>query len=472
MISTRRAPGPKGHLLLGNLPEFRRDILSLFAQAQKEHGDLIRLRLAHTVAHVLCHPTMAEQALITDTQSIVKYSQVKPNRGLSLLLGKGLIMSSGDLWRRQRSLINPMFRPRIIEGFAETLLHCADEMVTRLGQEAATHRHVDMSSEATRTAMQAVLGTMFSASIKDDSDHIADMITVVLRHSFESLKNPLLAPLWWPTTRNRRFHAAITELDRYISDLVQERVALGVRKEDLLGLFLDATYPDTGERMAPRQVRDEIATMLGAGHETTATALIWALLQLARRPEITRQIREELAEIVGNEPLDFSHLRKLRYLQAVVQETLRLYAPVPVIPRAVIRETTIDGCRLPQGSMVFVSVYNIHRHEKFWSNPGEFDPDRFLLERGSQQRHRCAYIPFGAGERFCIGSNFASVELQIFLAKVVGAFDVRMTETEPILSEVAVTMRPSKPVFMTLEKVSTRLATACLRNVTTIGTGT
>ena len=458
MISTRRAPGPKGHLLLGNLPEFRRDILSLFAQAQKEHGDLIRLRLAHTVAHVLCHPTMAEQALITDTQSIVKYSQVKPNRGLSLLLGKGLIMSSGDLWRRQRSLINPMFRPRTIEGFAEIMLACAHELITRLEQKAAERKRVDVSSEMTRAAMQAALRTMFTVSVNDNPDHFAEAITVVLRHSFESVKNPLLPPLGWPTKNNRRFHSAIAKIDNYINGLVQERIASGVKKEDLLGLFLDATYPGTQEHMSSRQVRDEAVTMLGAGHETSASALTWALVQIARSPHIARRIRQELGEAVGSEALTFAHLRKLRYLQAVVQETLRLYAPVPVIPRAVIRETTVDGCRLPRGSMVFISVYNIHRHADYWPNPEEFDPERFLGERGGLQKHRCAYMPFGAGERFCIGSNFASIELQIFLARIVGTFDLHMVETEPIVREVAVTMRPSKPVFMMLERTTSRQA--------------
>ena len=458
MTATGMAPRPKGNPILGNLLQFRRDPLSLFTQAQADHGDLIRLRLAHTTAHVLCHPAMAEQALITDTDSIVKYSQIKPNRGLSLLLGQGLIMSSGDLWRRQRSLINPLFRPRNIEGFANTMLACADELVAHLDEKVAQGGQIDISGEMTKAAMQVGLGTMCTASVRDDSEQVAEAITVALRYSFESLKNPLLPPLNWPTKRNRRFHRAIAQIDNYINGLVHERIASGAKKNDLLGLFLDATYPDTGEHMSAQLVRDEAATMLGAGHETSATALTWALVQLARSPRIARRIRAELAQCVGDGPLRYEHLRKLRYLQAVVQETLRLYPPVPIVPRAIARETAINGCLLPRDSMVFISVYNIHRHSDFWPNATEFDPDRFLIESAGAQRHRCAYIPFGAGERFCIGSNFASVELQILLARIVATFDLHIVDEEPIVSEVAVTMRPKNPVFMELERVNSTVA--------------
>ena len=254
------------------------------------------------------------------------------------------------------------------------------------------------------------------------------------------------------------FKRAIRRIDDYINGLVDDRITSGIKKDDLLGLLLEARYPETGERMPRQQVRDEAVTMLGAGHETTATALTWALVQISSNPQIVRRMREELAQVVGTETLTFGHLRKLPYLQAVAQETLRLYPPVPIIPRAVMEETEIDGYRLPRGSMLFISVYNIHRHKDFWRNPDEFNPDRFLGDRSGQLRHRCAYIPFGAGERFCIGSNFAAVELQIFLAKVVSAFDLCLVDAEPVNIEVAVTMRPSKPVFMTLEKTTGRQA--------------
>jgi cytochrome P450 len=451
------APGPKGHFLLGSLPEFNRDLLGLLKRTQEEYGDIVRLRLAHTVGHVLCHPAMAEHAFIVDTKNIVKYSQVKPQRGLALFMGKGLVMNYGDSWRRQRDLINPMFRPKIIEGLAEATISCAEQLVARLDRHAANDTGVDVWREAVQSALQAVLATLFSAPATENSDEMRKAATVVLRYCAESTKNPLMPPLNWPTARNRRFHAAMATINNHVNSLIRDRKTSDTKHADFLELLLDATYEHTGERMTESQVRDEVVTMLGAGHETSASALTWALIQIARRPDIARRIREELAQVVGDNRLGFSHLRQLRYVQAVVQETLRLYPPIPVIPRAAINDTTIEGYHIPRGSMLFISVYNIHRHKDFWRDPHEFDPDRFFNEGKAKQKHRCAFIPFGAGERFCIGSNFASVELAIFLAEVIGAFDLQLVVRD-VPPEIAITMRPSGPVYMQLTKVQSTKA--------------
>jgi len=456
------APGPKGHWLLGSLQEINRDALKLFSRAQTEYGDIVRLRLAHKVAHVLSHPAMAEQALIGDTQSFVKYTQIKKQLGLSLILGKGLLSSYGEFWRQQREFMNPMFRPASIDAVADSVLACGRRMVDRLDEGARNAAPVDIWQECVRTALDTVLASLFGAHAARDADEIGDAMTVLLRHAFASIRNPLTPPLSWPTRRNREFWAALRIVDDRVNRLIRDRMSEVTRKDDFLDLLLFKTQEASGKRMPPSQVRDEAVTMLAAGHETTAATLTWALAQIAREPRIADRIREELGRIVGAAPLKASHLPELRYLQAVAQETLRLYGSAAVISRAVIRDTRISGYRIPAGSMVFVCVYNIHRHADFWDRPHEFLPERFLTKQSREQKHRCAYIPFGAGERFCIGRNFASLELLAFLAQLIGAFDLEVAGSWPIKSEFAITLRPAESVYLRVRRATRALASATI----------
>lgn len=460
-VSERRiAPGPRGHWLLGSLPGLNRDPLTLFSRTQAEYGDIVRLRLAHKVAHVLSHPAMAEQALISDTESIVKYTQVKAQLGLSLILGKGLLSSYGDFWRRQREFMNPMFRPASIRTFADLVLACGSQMVERLDKGARSGAPVDIWQESVRSALEAVLASLFGEHSAWDADEIRDAMTVLLRHAFASIRNPLTPPLSWPTRRNREFRAALKLVDDRINRLIGDRMNETTRKSDFLDSLLFKAHETDGQRLSPIQVRDEAVTMLAAGHETTAATLAWALAQIAREPRIARQIREELGRVVGHAPLSASHLPELRYLEAVVNETLRLYGPVAVISRAVVRETRISGYCVPAGSMVFVCVYNIHRHSDFWDRPHEFLPERFLSKHSREQWHRCAYIPFGAGERFCIGRHFASLELLAFLAQVVGAFDLEAVGSGTIKSEFAITLRPAEAIHVRLRRTDRATSSA------------
>lgn len=449
------APGPSGHWLLGSLPALNRDALALFSRTQSEYGDIVRLRLAHKVAHVLSHPAMAEQALIGDTDRIVKYTQVKAQLGLSLIVGKGLLSSYGELWRRQRDLLNPAFRPASVNACADSLISCGRRLIERLEARASAAGTVDIWQESVHTAMEAALASLFGANEPDAARDTRDAMTLLLRHAFASIRNPLTPPLAWPTRRNRQFRAALRSVDAQVQRLVREREAAPARRQDLLDLLLFGT-PANGERLPPSQIRDEAVTMLAAGHETTAASLTWALLQIAREPRIAARLRDELAQVVGAAPLSVAHLPRLSYLQAVVQETLRLYGPAAVISRAALRETRIAGYRIPAGSMIFVCVHNIHRHAQFWDRPHEFLPERFLGKRDAGHRHRCAYIPFGAGERFCIGRNFAALELQVFLAQLIDAFAFEAVERRPIQSEFAITLRPAEPVWLRVSRNSAR----------------
>ncbi|MES2353019.1 MAG: cytochrome P450 [Pseudomonadota bacterium] len=450
MTKLKKAPSPKGHFLLGHLPEFNRDLLGFLDRSQ-DYGDIVRVRLAHIVGHIVSHPALAEHVLLTDSEHMVKISQVKPDIGLPYLMGNGLVVSYGDLWRRQRNLINPVFRPKAVEKQIDSMILSGEKLVTRLNDYAVDGMPVDIWNESMQTSLDAALVTMFGKPLRENFDKINNAFTVALHYCFEATKNPFMLPLKWPTPKNRRFHAALAVINNYVGTLIKERQESDIKHEDFLGVLLDATDKDTGKKMSADLIRDEAVTMLGAGHETSAGALTSALIHIARQPEIARRIRQELRVVVGEGPLNAGHIRQLRYLQAVVQETLRLSAPIPLIPRAVTQDTTIHGYHIPAGTIIFVSVYNIHRHKDFWRDADQFNPDRFFNGEGMLQKHRCAYIPFGAGERFCIGSHFGSIELAILLAQVIRNFNLQLLrDTVPM--EVAITVRPKGPVYMLVEQ--------------------
>lgn len=454
MTNLKKAPSPEGHFLLGHLPAFNRDVLAFLEQSHRDHGDIVRIRLARRIVHVVSHPALAEQVLITNTDSMVKVSQVRPNVGLSLFMRRGLVVSYGDLWRHQRSLINPMFHPKAVEKQVESMILSAETLVSRLERYAAEKIPADIWSESLKTTLDAALRTLFGRTLTEDFDRLYSAFTEVLRYCFDSTKNPFFLAPKWPTPTNRRFRSAMAVIDNYVDSLIKDRLAEGIKRTDFLDLLLKATSGKTDHKMSVDLMRDEAVTMLAAGHETSAGALTSALFYIARHPEIARRIREELFNIVGDGPLNSGHLRQLRYLQAVVQETLRLAGPVALIPRAVATDSDINGYHVPAGTLVFVAVHNIHRHKDFWEEPERFNPDRFYKGDGVRQKHRCAYIPFGAGERFCIGSHFGSIELTILLAHVVRNFDFHLVR-DTIPMEVAITTRPAGPVHMMVENVST-----------------
>jgi cytochrome P450 len=297
---------------------------------------------------------------------------------------------------------------------------------------------------------------------------------VLLRYAFESLTNPLTPPPSWPTPRNREFRAALAELDGLIYGLIERRSRAAENGEslrgDLLDLLLaardsagngdaddgnerpvDSSDPASALGMSTGQLRDEVTTIFGAGHETTANALAWTFYLLSRNDEVRERLGAELKTRLGGRTPTLADLPALPYTRAVLDEALRLYPPAPLLVRVALGPTTLGGCSFQRGDRVLVAVHRVHRHPDFWPDPDRFDPDRFLAGAlGDESRHRCAYLPFGAGQRVCIGNHFALMEGQFLLAQIAQRHDLRLASDAVVVPEVAVTMRPRFGMAMTL----------------------
>jgi cytochrome P450 len=274
-------------------------------------------------------------------------------------------------------------------------------------------------------------------------------LLVLIRYAFRSFHHPLRVPLWVPISSNREFIRAKQLVDRMIYGLIEERRQSGARHDDLLDALLYTIDAETGEGLSIQQQRDELLTIAAAGHETTANALTWIWNLLATHPDVSAQLQEELVAVLGGRAPTMEDLPRLLFTRAVFEESLRLYPPAPAVQRRAVRDTTVGGQPLPAGSIVLVSLWNLHRHPAFWEQPERFNPDRFADHRTGSDHH-VAFLPFGSGPRTCIGNHFAMVEGVLLLALIAQRYELTLVPGRRVEMELAVTLRPRHGLHMML----------------------
>jgi cytochrome P450 len=364
-------------------------------------------------------------------------------RVLSPGLGNGLLTADGDAWRLQRRSLAPLFSPRHIAEFALPMQKVAAATVERL-----RHRRdgavTDVGDLMSRLTLEVLEQTLFSQGLGRQASAFQRAVTSYF-DSFGRL-DPLDligAPAFLPRLGRIRGRSALKFFDAAVDAIIDSRKALlekgGKAPRDLLTLLLGAKDPETGLGMSELDIRANIVTFIGAGHETTANGLTWTLYLLSQSPEW-----RERAEKEADETFDPEHpasLEKCKVLRAVFDEALRLYPPAAILSREAIADDEILGVPVPKGAVIVVSPYVLHRRRGLWENPDAFDPSRFLGER-RERIDRFAYIPFGAGPRVCIGMAFAIQEAMIVLANLLRAFRFDLVEGRPVMPQQRVTLRP------------------------------
>lgn len=416
----------------------------------QEYGDLMRFRLGTRPFFMLSHPSLAEDLLINRTEDFVKIGQFRKSTGFSLVFGNGLVTSYGDLWRKQRKLIQPVFHRSKVMQLGDRMVSCGQDLLARWdGLEP--NQPLLIGQEMMRLTLEIITQTMFNRSVLDDSDRLSMALDTVLRYATDTLRNPLTPPLFVPTSANRRFKRALLLLDGVIYRIIQERRENGERQDDFLDLLLEARDEATGEAMSDRQLRDEVLTVFVAGHETTATALAWTWCLLAQHPQALSRLHRELNETLEGRPPSVFDLPNLPWTRAVFDEALRLYPPAPGILRTPLRDMELGGFRIPKGSIVFVNFYNIHRHPDFWNEADAFRPERFLPE-SPRPAHRLAFMPFSAGQRICAGNHFALTEGPLLIALIAQAYELRLAPGETVEPDLHATLKPKAGLAMTVKR--------------------
>jgi cytochrome P450 len=445
----RVAPGPHGDPFLGSFRELQRlGQVRFYLNNWRAWGDLVRFRIGPLVAHIVIHPDAVQRVLAENQQNYGRGLGYAKTRGL---LGLGLLTSEGEVWRRQRRLMQPLFTSKAVSQYAGDMTAATEAMLEQWQAQAERGETVDINLEMLRLAMRIIGRTMFGigagqASVELDMvqsyEHACEFINARLASFFD-------IPLFIPTPFNRRFTQSIATLDRLIYQLIRERRNQQNGKADLMSKLLAARDEETGEGMSDRQIRDEVITVFFAGHETTAEALTWAWYLLAQNPEAEQRLHTELRVLGGRTPT-VQDLPNLPYTRMVIEETLRLYPPVWTFPRQAIQPDQLQGYDIPGGSLIFPSQYLTHRHANFWENPEAFEPERFT-PKCQAQRPRHAYYPFGGGARTCIGIHFAMQEACLVLATVAQRYRLRLVSTPPIEPRSVITLHPSQPVQMRIE---------------------
>ncbi|MGA9522293.1 MAG: cytochrome P450, partial [Myxococcaceae bacterium] len=330
------ASGPKGRPLLGNIPETRADPLAFFSKVAREYGDVVRLNLIETV-HLLNHPDHVKHVLQDNHLNYEKgfgYARMEP------LVGKGLLTSEGDFWKRQRRLAQPAFHRQRIAGFAELMVRHAQAMFDRWSAHPRGES-IDVHAEMMRLTFGIVGDTLFSMDLLGEAEATGRALSTALEIINDRFQQFFVTPKVIPTPENLRLYRAIGVLEQMVNGIIEQRRAEPGRHGDLLDMFMEIQDADTGERMTDRQLRDEVMTMVLAGHETTANALSWTWLLLSKHPEVERKLHDEVARVLEGRVPTVADLPLLEYTMRVIHESMRLYPPAWFTSRKAIHDDVI-----------------------------------------------------------------------------------------------------------------------------------
>lgn len=438
-------PGPRGYPWLGVLPQMRRDSLGFLSAMMRTYGDIVALPFGPVRVYLLCHP---EQVAYVLQGHAPNYSKSRFNARVRPLLGQGLATSDGALWRTQRRLVQPAFHRERLVAFAVTITTATQAMLARWAPQATAGTALDMLAEMTRLTGEVMVRALFGTALPEAVGRtmFADFTTVT---GYLRTHMLTLTPWsrWLPTPGRRQFQAALTRLDHLVGQHIQARRQQEGDHGDLLALLLAARDPATGMGMPPQQLRDEVMTLLFAGHETTALALTWTWYLLARHPEVAERLRRDIATVLAGRVPTVAELPHLPYLRMVLEEAMRLYPPAWVLARAARADDVIGGYPIPAGTTVFLSPYLTHRHPAVWPEPERFDPDRFAADDVAR-RPPGAYFPFAAGPRACLGAPLAMLEAQLIVAQVMQVYDVALVAGQQVVPQPRLTLRPQHGVAM------------------------
>ena len=427
-------------MLLGSIREYGADPLAAMRRWRDDYGDLVPLRFGPVRIRMAFGPVEVTEVLATQARHFRKSLGV---RILSHVLGRGLLTDEGESWLRSRRLIAPAFSRERVAGYDQTILAATDTQLERWRDGDA----LDMSAEMSALTLRVIARVLFDTDITPRVEEIARLGASIQDHYFDRLNSlRFLLPSWLPTPGNRRLRRDAERFDAIVDELIAERERDDDRG-DLLSMLLRARG-ETGPALDRRQIRDHVVTLLLAGHETTALALTWAWLLLARHPAARTSLEAELDTVLDGRAPTAHDVPRLPYAEAVVNETLRLRPPAYATGREAISDTAIDGTEVAKGQAVFVSMSATHRDARFFDEPDEFRPERWL-DGLAQDLPRGAFFPFGLGPRMCVGASFAMLEAVLILARCAQRWrfdaDAVAVGTRP-----AITLRPDRPIRGTL----------------------
>ncbi|MBP7690780.1 MAG: cytochrome P450 [Anaerolineales bacterium] len=446
------APGPSSSTLLRQIQTIQRDPLSFLTACARQYGPLVRFPIGNLAVFAVNAPELVKHVLQDNHRNYGK-NTIQFNT-LAMVTGRGLLTSDGGFWLRQRRLLQPAFHRQRLAGFGCAMTAAAEQLLAEWDARPADTAPLDVDAAMMTTTLAIVGRTLFNADLRVEAADLVPAVLTALDFIVYRAQTPLAWPLVVPTPRNLRFQAARRRLEAAVSRLNADRRAFlaggGAPPDDLLQMLLDAR-DDAGQPMTERQLRDELITLIIAGHETVASALTWTWHLLAQNPLAEARLRAELATVLAGRAPTPDDLPRLPYTRAVFEEALRLYPPAWLITRQALGPDTLAGHAIPAGALLIISPYVIQRRPEVWPDPEAFQPERFL--EGAPDTPRFGYLPFGGGPRQCIGNGFALLEGTLILAMVAQRYQLRPAPGSAVRVDALVTLRPHDGLWMTVRQV-------------------
>ncbi|MBE9127602.1 MULTISPECIES: cytochrome P450 [unclassified Coleofasciculus] len=437
-------PSPEGNTLVGNLIDLGHDPLGFLTQCARDYGGIVPLRLGLTQACLISNPDYIEEVLKNQDTFI----KSRGFRALRSLLGEGLLTSEGETWFRQRRLVQPVFHQKRIAGYGEVMVAYAEGLLDSWQDGETRDVHDDMM----RLTLNIVMKTIFNQDVTEgDAKNVAQALDVAMDWFESKRKQNFLFLEWFPRPENIRYRNAIQKMDETIYSLINQRRNSTEEVGDLLSMLMQARDEEDNSQMSDKQLRDEVATLMLAGHETTANALSWTWMLLSQHPEVQAKLQDELQAVLGGRSPTIADLPHLQYTSRVIKESMRLYPPVALLGREAVKDCEIGGYGVPEGCLILISQWVMHRDSHYFEEAEVFKPERWANDL-EKQLPRGVYIPFGDGPRICIGKGFALMEATLLLATIAQTYQLELVPNHPIELQPSITLRPEQGIKVVLKK--------------------
>ena len=437
------------------LRHMRADYLGFVTTLQQRHGDLTRMRLVYEDAWDLMSPDLVREALVTHADRLIRWE-----RGISVfaqVFGQSVLVTEGATWQRQRRMLMPAFSPKRVAGYAALMTDAAAQRLDDAVPSGQAEALVTMDTLWTDVTMDVILRTLFSTSAQADARGASWVTQTLSAIAFDEMFVPFSLPDWLPLpgkARKRRALRLLRQLVQRHIDQRQGRTEDSPAHTDLLHMLLALRNETGGEALSAQEVFDQCMVSFQAGHETSATALLWWSRLLAEHPAAAQRAQKEVDDVLAGGAPGPEHLGQLPWLTATLKEAMRLYPPVAALmSRRTVAPLSLGGCTVPAGAMLRITPWVLHRDERWFPQARQFLPERFL--EGAPPIPKGAWMPFGAGPRVCIGQHFAMLEMTLLAAMLLQRYTLRMDDAAaPCQPQLHVTLRPSRPTALWLTRRS------------------
>jgi cytochrome P450 len=443
-VSRRYPPGPRDGLFGVTFHQpMRRDPLGFAVRVAREYGDFAFVRIGWVRLYLVNRPDLVREVLVTKARSFRKVT--RQMRALRKIEGDGLVVAEGPTWARHRPVVQGSFHPRHFARYADAVVGCTRRRLDRW----RPGEPFDMAAEMNELALEVIARLVFDEDVADRAAALRDAVHAFRQAMQGEGGSAVVLPDWVPLPAKVRERRALRAVDDLIWKLIRDRQAAGAGGDDMLGQILAAVADRPGLGITDREVRDEVATLFVAGHDTTSAALAWLWVALSQHPHVERRALQEV-DLLGRRPIGHADLPRLKYLERVVKESMRLYpATAFLFGREAVEDVDLGGYTLGRGSWVFMSPYIVQRDARNFPDPETFDPDRFAPGR-ADEIPPYSYLVFGAGPRTCIGNALATTELVLVAATVLQRYSLTLDQPPPE-AEMEVVLRPKGGLRMRAE---------------------